>query len=255
MAAELVDFSRLSIEQQAALGTRTGVALADRYGRNADVDAASAAEDIWDGGGTYTGFPTGSAETVNVFSASANDAAAGTGLRTLRIVGLDGSGVEQSETITMNGTSAVTSANTYSRVNLAYGLTGGSGGTNAGAITVRHTTPTANVFTVIPLGAAKSQVCAYTVPADKRGLVTRLRLTATNNQASAQEVVLAVLTRELSSSLFRIERTIIACTTAEPMDIDCNIPLVARQDLVIRATGATGDNLVVTAQMDILVFG
>lgn len=255
MAAELVDFSKLTIEQQAALGVRTGTALADRFGRNADVDAASAAEDIWDNGGTYTGFPTAAGETVNVLSSSAADAAAGTGLRTLRIVGLDANGVDQAETITMNGTNAVTSVGVYTRVNLAYGLTGGSGATNAGTITVRHTTTSANVFSVIPVGAGKSQVCAYTVPADKRGLVTRLRAAATNNQASAQEVTLAVLTRELSSSLWRVERTVIVSTTADPIDLDCNIPLASRADVVIRATGATGDSIVVTAQMDVLVLG
>jgi hypothetical protein len=255
MVAELVDFSRLPVEQQAALGVKAGLTLVDRFGRNTDVDAASAAEDIWDGGGTYTGFPTGAGETVNVFSGSANDTAAGTGLRTLRISGLDTDGTVQSEIITLNGTSAVTSTGTYTRVNLAVGLTAGSGGANAGTITVRHTTTTANVFTVVPIGANRSQVCAYTVPADKRGLIVGLRASATNNQASAQEVVLNVLTRDLSG-VFVVQRSVIAATTSQPQNVViAGIPLAARTDVTVRAASATGDNLGVIAHLDVLVFG
>lgn len=257
MPAELVNFATLPLHQQAALNVRPGVALADRFGRNADVDALTAPEDIWDGGGLYTGFPTAAGETVNVFSSSTNDTSAGTGLRTLLISGLDANGVAQSETITMNGTSAVTSVGTYTRVNLAYGLTAGSGGTNAGTVTVRHTTTTANVFSVIPIGAGKSQVCAYTVPAEKRGLLTGVRVQATNNQASNQEVLLGIFTRDLSSSIFVNQRVLIASTTAFGADQTemSGIPLAARTDVVIRATSATVDNLAVIAQMDVLVFG
>ncbi len=255
MAAELVDFTRLDITHQAALGVKAGLTGIDRFGRNADVDAASAAEDIWDGGGLYTGFPTAAGETVNVFSSSANDTSAGTGLRTLIISGLDANGAVQSETITLNGTSAVTSTGTYTRVNLAYGVTAGSGGVNAGTITVRHTTTTANVFTIIPIGANRSQVCAYTVPLDKRAVLTGLRCGVTNNQASAQEVTLGIMTRELSG-VFRLERSIIVTTMGPSEDIRlAGIPLASRTDIVVRATTASGDNLAVTAQMDLLVLG
>jgi hypothetical protein len=256
MAAELVDFSKLTLAQQALLGVQTGLNFYDRYGRNADVDAASAAEDIWDGGGLYTGFPTGAGETISVLSSSANDAAAGTGLRTLRLIGLDTDGNVQIENVTLNGTTPVATTGVFTRINTAYGLTAGSGTTNAGTITIRHTTTTANVFSIIPIGVAKSQVCGFTCPLDKRALVTGVRVAATNNQASAQEVVLGVLTRELSSGVWVNQRSIIAGTTSDPDQVVlAGIPLSSRQDVVIRATGATGDNIAVIAQMDILVLG
>ncbi len=54
--------------------------------------------------------------TVTVSSADADDTSAGAGARTLTLTGLDSSGNSQSETITMNGQTGVTSANTYSAI-------------------------------------------------------------------------------------------------------------------------------------------
>ncbi len=49
-------------------------------------------------------------------SSSANDTSAWSGARTIKIFGLDASGVEQTEMITLNGTTAVDSVGTYTRV-------------------------------------------------------------------------------------------------------------------------------------------
>lgn len=69
------------------LGLHPRLSIVNIQGRNSDVDTASP-EAIWEGGGIYTGQPVGgSAETIDVFSSNANDAAAGTGLRTVRLFG------------------------------------------------------------------------------------------------------------------------------------------------------------------------
>lgn len=156
--------------------------LVSKYGFNPDVDAA---EDIWFSGGDYTGFPVSTLEAVEVLSASANDTSAGTGCRTVYLEGLDGSYNFQSETVTMNGTTPVDTANTYRRVNRAYCVTAGSGTTNAGNITMRHTTTVANVFGVLEAGTGRTQLGLYTVPDNHKCYLKRVSVdmfdTTTNN--------------------------------------------------------------------------
>ncbi len=139
----------------------------DKYGRNSDIDTGTA-EDIWNGGTDYTGFPTGSAETMEIYSSDANDTVAGTGARTVTIYNLrDGTGAIMPDiTVNMNGTTAVSlGAQTYYRGGTRMKVrTAGSGGENAGTLTLRHTTTTANIFAVMPIGMNQTAIAAYTVP-------------------------------------------------------------------------------------------
>lgn len=137
-----------------------------KFGYNPDVDAT---EDVWDGGGTYT-WPSAAATTTIVSSNTngADDAAEGTGARTVNVFGLDADGLEISETATMNGTNAVTLTNSYYRVYRAYVLTAGSGGTNAGDIQVKHGS---TVLAQINVGNGQTLMAIYTVPANKTGYI------------------------------------------------------------------------------------
>ncbi len=153
--------------------TDVAMGLVDKYsvmhlfGVNSDIDIA-AAEDVWNGGATYTGHNAVAAETVEVFSSDVADAAAGTGARTIQIYGLDANWAEQNETVTLNGATAVDTANTYIRVFRGVVRTAGSGLVNAGALTARQKTTTANVFFILPIGYNETMVAAWTVPAGKQ---------------------------------------------------------------------------------------
>ena len=73
--------------------------------------------------------------TVKISSTSNNDAAAGTGLQTATLFGLDSSGDIQTETISdINGQTGSTSANTYSAIYGLVGLTAGSLNFNDGTV-------------------------------------------------------------------------------------------------------------------------
>ena len=72
--------------------------------------------------------------TVTVSSSDTDDTSAGAGIRTLTLSGLDSSGDAQSETITMNGQTGVTSANTYSAILGMEGLTWGASTFNEGTV-------------------------------------------------------------------------------------------------------------------------
>lgn len=238
-----------------ALGWVPNASYVAKFGRNTDVDAASAAEDIWNGGGLYTGFPTGSAETVTVVSASAADTAAGTGLRTLRMVGTDADGNLQTEDITLNGTSAVTSVKQWYRMNRAFGLTAGSGGVNAGEITIRHSSTTANIFAVMPTGA-QTQIAAYTVLAEKQGLLRSISAACSNAAGSTAEVTVGLLTRAHGSDCWRTRETAIIATDGGRFvyGLDGGILLDARTDVVVRVLTATADNISVSTRFEVFQF-
>jgi len=110
---------------------------------------------------------------VKVVSTNAQDDSAGTGIRTITIVGLDSNYDVQSETLTMDATTAVTSANSYIRINKVYAASVGSGGGAAGTISVfdgAHTSGTPDTSTKIyaSIGAGETAAlqAVYTVPND-----------------------------------------------------------------------------------------
>lgn len=229
-------------------GVITGSYLVNKYGRNGDVDAA---EDIWNGGGDYTGFPTGAAETVQVFSSSAADAAAGTGARTVLIEGLDASYNLQSETITLNGVTPVVSINSYLRV---FGLvvkTAGSGTTNAGTLTVRHSATTANIFLFVPVGYGQDVTCAYTIPAGYKGYI--INYSAACSDAGATRIELAFKVRELGMAVRLLRPFVITAGVTTNIPIFGAVVLPEKTDVIVRALSTSSANAVVSAAFDLLV--
>ncbi len=149
-------------------GLIPGVAAVQIFGRNPDIDTASDFEDIWNGGNDYTGFNATAAETISIVSSDSDDTnTTGTGAWLLLIEGLDGSYNEISEVVALDGTTPVTSVNSYMRCFTAMVVAAGSGGQNAGEITGNQSATTANVFFVLPETSNRTLVCGYTVPAGK----------------------------------------------------------------------------------------
>lgn len=101
-----------------------------KFGENDDVDGE---EDVWLFGGTRT-HPVMGGRMHNFYSTDANDTAAGTGCRTLRVEGVNGSYALFSEDLAMSGTTHVTTTNTISGINSAYCTTAGTGLKNAGSV-------------------------------------------------------------------------------------------------------------------------
>lgn len=111
-------------------------------------------------------FPTAPMQ-MEIVSASANDAAAGTGIRTVEIFYLNANYEQKREVVTLNGITVVpTVANDILRVNGLRAETAGSGGVAAGLITLRHLSDTP-VYASIAIGERESKQFIYTVPAGK----------------------------------------------------------------------------------------
>jgi hypothetical protein len=170
MSTILSKFKLENLKFIAAEGNSSDVYSALLLGKNADVDTA-AAEDLWDAGGTWAA-PT-SAGLVGFASSSAADAAAGTGARTIRVTGLDGSYLPVTETLSLNGVGSVNTTNSYFIVHSVEVLTVGSGGTNAGVITGTSAGGGTPVLATVAVGKGGSQLAIYQVPAGYTGYVTQ----------------------------------------------------------------------------------
>lgn len=220
-------------------------------GINEDVDAGT--EDITELGATYTGqpvLPTQAAEALNIVSSSANDAAAGTGQRTIRIEGLSADGAYTEETVTLNGTTPVITSSTWVRVLRVFGLTAGSGAVNAGAITVKHNVTTANVFAVVKAGRAQALLAAVTVPTGRTGRITSWAAQAYGlNATPGGEGLAELLVRPYGANQsWRVLRSLpvpAVPTTQVRDEIDGDgLAVAAMSDVKVRFTSATANTFV-----------
>ena len=146
---------------QASSGEISGLESVNKFGSNSDIDTGSVPETVWSTGGLYV-FPTTSG-SISVVSSSANDAAAGTGARTIVVEGLDENYREITETFTMDGINPVNSSlwNNWLRVYRAFVTIAGTGEVNAGDIT-------------IPTDLGQTQMVVFTIPEDKKGYIVSI---------------------------------------------------------------------------------
>ena len=141
-----------------------------KFGNNDAVGTTQ--ESIWNEGGLYPWAAVDAAAgQVTISSTSANDTSAGTGARTATIYGLDLSGVDQNETLTMNGQTAVTSVSSYSRIFRIIINTAGTGLKNAGIVRVGTGTVAGGVPAVVwarvSIGDNQTLQTVWTVPTGK----------------------------------------------------------------------------------------
>ena len=139
-----------------------------KFGENLDVDGSM--ETIWDGGGLYTYLT--SAGVLTVTSSDNDDAASGTGARTVTVEGLDANYNQVSETLTVGGSAGSVE---FFRVFRAFVATSGSSGTNEGTISISQgATTLAQIRTVgspTSTGLGQTFMAIYTVPAEYTGYI------------------------------------------------------------------------------------
>lgn len=149
---------------EVARGKITGQALVRRAGINADIDTGGE-EDVWAAGGSIT-WQT-SAQSLEAISSDVDDVAStGTGARTIKVWGLNGSYASVNETVNMNGTTAVSISTSMVFVDRVEILTTGSSETNEGDITVRLASAGATMA-FMPAGFGQAFQSSYFVPASK----------------------------------------------------------------------------------------
>ena len=155
-------FGNTDFALEVVKGNVPGHSFINKFGRNPDIDTGSDPEDVWDVGGIWVA-PT-TARIHDIASTSASDTSAGTGVRTVQIYGLtDWDTKEVNETVTMNGTTNVPTANSYVIIHRMIARTAGSGGTNAGDITATAQTD-ATVTAQITTGIGQTLMAIYGFP-------------------------------------------------------------------------------------------
>ena len=109
---------------------------------------------------------------LEVVSSDAADTSAGTGARTVEVHYLDSSGDEQSETVTMNGTTAVNTVTTdIDVVQWLHAKTVGSGTVAAGNIDIRTVGGGGTDYCRIGIGGNQSLSAYYTIPNAHTGYI------------------------------------------------------------------------------------
>jgi hypothetical protein len=185
-------------ELQVARGQIQGHRNVTVFGFNGDVDQTQVS--VWPLPSLIT-FPAAALQ-MTVSSTSANDTAAGTGARTVVVQGLDANYNEVTETVTLNGQTAVTMSASLLRVNYAYVATAGSGNSAAGDIYIGTGTVTAGVpattYDIIKFDYNTTTTGSYTVPAGYTAYVSQ-GLFSTGQPSGTTQVQGRLLTRGLNN--------------------------------------------------------
>lgn len=202
----------------ATLGLVAGCQLVFAVGHVSGVAVITPPIDIWDGANIYP-FQT-TAGHLNFSSSSANDAAPNSGAWACFIQGLDANFNQISETVSLAGTGTVSTVNQYRRVNGVAATVAGSGGTNAGTITVA--TAGATTLALIEPGLGVSQSAVYTVPAGYYGILQGVEYALAGANTNVAQ---AAITANVFSTAFgngqtntaRAEGTKISCLGGTPV--------------------------------------
>lgn len=123
-------------------------------------------------------------DTLYLYSSSASDASAGTGIRAVRTVYLDASGNEQVRTDTLTGTTPVNIGTGYTAIQWMESASAGSGGIAAGNISISSTNGVPLVSTTferIASGSGKSLSGRYVIPTGYDGYAVRWSAAAISN--------------------------------------------------------------------------
>ncbi len=202
----------------------------NKFGHNPTV--AATLETVWTGSNLYPWITV--ADQLEILSADTDDTAGGTGARTVELFGLDADYVFIGETVSMNGTSVVTSTLTYFRIYRAIVRTAGSSGWNEGIITIRdQDTDTARAL----IAAQKNQtlMAIFTVPAGNTGFITSWYVGAIANKDTEFELYIRP-----EGEVFQVKRNIHLIGMAYSNNFDFPEVVNEKSDIEIRAMSSGG---------------
>lgn len=226
-------------DEQAALGMIPSMVHIRRFGYNPDVDAGT--EDVWAYGGVRTLPTTNTALTV--VSTSINDVdVTGTGIRTVRVIGLDTNYNYKEVDIALQGTTPVVTTNTdWLRVNRMFGTLAGTGGTAAGNITA---VIDGKVQAAVVAGNGQTLQALHTVQA---GCTLNIdRIFVSSGRMGAQDISVRL---QVKNNGFNVWRELLVGDIYESNWVVSELALAAPAKTEIRVQAVTaGNNIAMSAQ-------
>jgi len=226
-------------ELQVSRGQITNHISVTVFGYNSDVDTSI--ETVWPYGGIL-GYPAAALQ-MSVSSENTNDTSSGTGAQTIYISGLDANHNTISETVTMNGQTAVLTALSYLHINECYVATAGSLDSAAGTIYIGTGTVTAGVpatvYDVIQYDYNSRVTGSYTIPAGYTGYVSQ-GLFSSGQSSGSGPVTGRLMTRGTND--IRLTAAIVTINNGAA-DYVFEYPLVVPEKTTIEAQAiGTGNN-------------
>jgi hypothetical protein len=246
MTREYSSISRIGtsepFELQVGRGQITAHSVRHVFGFNPDVDTVE--ETVWPIDGILGHPPSPTIMTVS--STSTDDAAAGTGARTVFIEGINGAGGFITEVVTLNGQTAVSTVNEYDAIERMVVLTVGSGGVNAGLIYIGTGTVTAGVpavpYGVIGAGDNNSLVGHFTCPAGFTAYLMHGKITV--GPTSGNNYVIGRLKLRGQDEIIRTAAITTISEGEVGYDFDYPVKLLPGECITATAQGSATNNTV-----------
>jgi len=220
-----------------------------KFGFNPDVD--NSLETVWAEGGLYSYLSA--ATVLKVSSSSTDDAAAGTGARTVLLSGLDGDYNEISETVTLNGQTAVNTTKSFLRIFRMVVKSAGTGGQNAGVIYAGTGTVTtgvpANKYATIAIGDNQTLMALWTVPAGHTAYLNQTDVTVATTQNN-KYCTTTLVARPLGE-VFQAKDKFVIAEGGHIQQYKHPLEFAEKTDIEVRAIGdSAGADIAISAGMD-----
>jgi hypothetical protein len=222
-----------------------------KFGFNSDVD--DSLETVWAQGGLYSYLA--SASVLKVSSSSTADTSAGTGARTVELSGLDTNYDEISETVTLNGQTAVNTTNEFLRINRMVIRSAGTGGQNAGVIYAGTGTVTtgvpANKYATIAIGDNQTVMALWTVPRGYTAYLLQTDITVATTQNNKYCTV--HLVARPNGEVFQIKDKFVKAESSVHQTYTIPLKFEGKTDIEVRAIGdSSGADIAISAGLDFI---
>ena len=211
---------------------------------------------IWDNDGGLYQYPSGGTTTLTVSSSNNSDRSGGSAAQSVTVQGLDENYLEVSETIDLEGQSAVSTSNTFTRVNRAFVVEAGADGDAAGDIYIGEGTVSsgvpAKVYSKITQGNNQTLQTVYTVPANKTLYLDDVVFSAAISIGN-KTVTMKFVTREFGSNVFRVKYQVPLQSGFAEDRFYYPLKIPSKTDVEIRAIGNSDNNFVSGVYQGVLI--
>jgi hypothetical protein len=242
MVTDMSYFGTTDYYSRVANGEVAGRSLMSAMGERDNMGTTVSGEDLWHGNDltpaptsdTSIPIPADVGEQMTVVSESTADTSAGTGVQTVRLHYLDATGAEQTEDITMNGTTGVNTVATNIRfVNDMYSLTVGTGGVAADHIKIYKTGTVGLVYNMITQGGNKSLVPNRMVPIAKTLIIKSWHAEEAQGKRTSFRLRSTDMNGVLLPRVFCFKANAYLSLSTQSLDLNIKIPALS----IIKVSG------------------